>query len=185
MIAAIRKLINISVIEADQLCSFSTIRKFQRKETVSRPGSHADSVFFIIEGILRVTVTDLDGNEHTIHFASENQFICDYSSFLEQKQSSYRLETIEPVKAVELPRKAIEWGYSNLSEGEKFGRLIAEFYFLYLDNRIKTLYTQTPRERYNGITKVFPNIHNRVPQHMIASYLGITPVHLSRLKNEK
>jgi pectate lyase len=81
-----------------------------------------------------------------------------------------------------LPRKSIEWGYSNMQEGQKLGRLIAEFYFIYHDNRIKNLYARTPLERYNALAEVFPNIHNRVPQHMIASYLGITPVHLSRLK---
>jgi hypothetical protein len=62
------------------------------------------------------------------------------------------------------------------------GRLIAEFYFVYQDNRVRNMYARTAKERYDGISKIFPNIHHRVPQHMIASYLGITPVHLSRLK---
>ena len=62
------------------------------------------------------------------------------------------------------------------------GRLIAEYYFIYQDNRIQNNYFRTPKERYDNITQVFPNIHNRVPQHMIASYLGITSIHLSRLK---
>jgi hypothetical protein len=69
-----------------------------------------------------------------------------------------------------------------LAQGEKLGRLVAEFYFLYHDHRIKNLYARTPKQRYDTLAEVFPNIHNRVPQHMIASYLGITPVHLSRLK---
>jgi hypothetical protein len=81
-----------------------------------------------------------------------------------------------------MPRSAVDWDYKNLKEGDKLGRLIAEFYFIYQDNRIKNLYARSAKERYDTITEVFPNIHNRVPQHMIASYLGITPVHLSRLK---
>ncbi|MCB0847724.1 MAG: Crp/Fnr family transcriptional regulator, partial [Bacteroidetes bacterium] len=83
-----------------------------------------------------------------------------------------------------LPRSSIEWGYQNLTQGDKLGRLIAEFYFIYQDNRINNRYIRSPRERYDSITEIFPNIHNRAPQHMIASYLGITPVHLSRLKKE-
>ena len=94
----------------------------------------------------------------------------------------YTLEALEDTRVTILPRSAIEWGYSHLNEGDKMGRLIAEFYFIYQDNRIKNQYIRTPKERYDSITDVFPNIHNRVPQHMIASYLGITPIHLSRLK---
>ena len=89
---------------------------------------------------------------------------------------------MENTKVIVIPRTAIEWGYSNLQEGEKLGRLIAEYYFIYLDTRIQHLYTLSPLERYNLMSKIFPNIHNRVPQHMIASYLGITSIHLSRLK---
>ena len=72
-----------------------------------------------------------------------------------------------------------------MENGNKLGRLIAEFYFIYQDARINNAYIRTPKERYDLITDVFPGIHQRVPQHMIASYLGITPIHLSRLKNNK
>jgi CRP-like cAMP-binding protein len=127
-------------------------------------------------------ITDKEGDEHTIHFALENQFISDYSNFMQKQPSFYTLQALEETEVVVVPRSAIEWGYKNLKEGEKMGRLIAEYYFIYQDNRIKNTYSRTPKERYDNITNVFPNIHNRVPQHMIASYLGITPVHLSRLK---
>jgi hypothetical protein len=92
---------------------------------------------------------------------------------------------MEETEVVVLPRNSVEWGYNVLKEGQKLGRLIAEFYFIFQDNRIKNMYLASPRERYENITKVFPNIHNRVPQHMIASYLNITSVHLSRLKKMK
>lgn len=94
----------------------------------------------------------------------------------------YTLQTLEETQVVVLPRAAIEWGYSNLKEGEKMGRLVAEYYYIYQDDRIKNNYVRTPKQRYDSISEVFPNIHNRVPQHMIASYLGISPIHLSRLK---
>ena len=64
------------------------------------------------------------------------------------------------------------------------GQLIAEGYFIYHDNRIRDIYFKSPKERYSTINDVFPNIHNRVPQHMISSYLGITPIHLSRLRKQ-
>ena len=178
----IKAMINISEEELDHFLSACFIKKFKRKEILSRPGVVPNEIFFINEGILRVIIEDRNATEHSIHFALENQFIADYSSFMLQKPSLYSLQALEETEVVVMPRSAIDWGYKHMKEGDKLGRLIAEFYFIYQDNRIKNLYARTPKERYDTITDVFPDIHNRVPQHMIASYLGITPVHLSRLK---
>ncbi len=157
-------------------------KHFPRKAIVAYPHKIPNEVFFVEKGIIRVLLHDQNGAEHTIHFALENQFICDYSAFMQKEVSIYTLEALESTEVVVLPRSTIDWGYKNLRQGDRMGRLIAEFYFIYQDNRIKNQYIRTPKERYDMITKVFPNIHNRVPQHMIASYLGITPIHLSRLK---
>jgi len=178
----IQHMIAISEAEMEGLLRDCYIKAFKRREVLSKPGIVPNEIFFINQGILRVIVTDREGTEHTIHFALENQFIADYSSFIQQQPALYTLQALEDMEVVVLPRSAIEWGYQNLAQGEKLGRLVAEYYFIYQDNRIKNLYARTPKERYDAIEEVFPSIHNRVPQHMIASYLGITPVHLSRLK---
>jgi CRP-like cAMP-binding protein len=177
-----KSMITISDTELDDFLCLTQEKSFKRNEIISKAGSTPNEIFFINKGIIRVMVTDLNGLEHTIHFALENQFIADYSNFILQQPSSYSLQTLEETEVVVLPRKAISWGYEHLEEGQKMGRLIAEYYFIYQDNRIKNTYIRTPKERYDMITEVFPNIHNRAPQHMIASYLGITPIHLSRLK---
>lgn len=178
----IRQMIKISDAELLDFLKQTSVKEYKRQQIVSPPDVIPNEIYFINRGMLRVTITDRSGTEHTIHFALENQFIADYSSFMLQQPSYYTLQALEASELLVLPRTAIEWGYRNLAEGQKLGRLIAEFYFIYQDNRIKNLYSRTPKERYDGITEIFPNIHNRVPQHMIASYLGITPVHLSRLK---
>jgi CRP-like cAMP-binding protein len=177
-----KQMISVSEEELNDFLSRTISRTFKRQETVSRPNVVPDEVFFIQKGLIRVLITDKEGVEHTIHFALENQFIADYSNFIQRQPSFYSLQALEETQVVVLPRSAIEWGYQHLKEGQKMGRLIAEFYFIYQDDRIKNLYARSPKERYDSISDVFPNIHNRVPQHMIASYLGISPVHLSRLK---
>ena len=181
-IQAIRQMIEISDGEMNDLFNRCITKKFKRYEIVSRPDIVPNEIFFINQGLIRVIVTDSEGTEHSLHFALENQFIADYSAFILKQPSIYTLQTEEETEAVVMPRAAIEWGYKNLKQGDRLGRLIAEYYFIYQDNRLKNLYARTPKERYDTITGVFPNIHNRVPQHMIASYLGITSVHLSRLK---
>lgn len=178
----ISQMISISEDELNEFLNQAITKTVKRQETVSRPNAIPNEIFFIKKGLIRVLITDNQGMEHTIHFAVENQFIADYSNFIQKLPSFYTLQAVEETQVVVFARSAIEWGYKNLNEGQKMGRLIAEFYFIYQDDRIKNMYSRTPKQRYDLITDVFPNIHNRVPQHMIASYLGITPVHLSRLK---
>lgn len=178
----VKQMIDVSEDELNDFLSGAITKNFKRQEIISRPASIPNEIFFINKGIIRVLITDNEGTEHTLHFALENQFIADYSNFIQQQPSIYSLQTLEETEVVILPRSAIEWGYKNLKEGQKMGRLIAEYYFIYQDDRIKNNYVRTPKQRYDSITEVFPNIHNRVAQHMIASYLGITPIHLSRLK---
>lgn len=175
-------MINISNEEMSSFLHNAVYKNYKRNEIVSRPHFVPNEIFFINKGILRVLITDNEGTEHTIHFALENQFIVDYSAFLKMETSHYCLQALEETELIAIPRSSINWGYQNMQEGQKMGRLIAEYYYIYQDERIKNTYIRSPKERYDSITEVFPNIHNRVPQHMIASYLGITSVHLSRLK---
>ncbi len=181
---AIKSMITLSEPDLTAFLSRCHPQNYTKKQVLSPPGQIPGEIFFIVKGIVRVVIVDAKGNEHTIHFALENQFIADYSAFMLKQKSTYTIEAIEDTETVIMPRAAIDWGYTNLTQGDKLGRLIAEFYFIYQDNRIKNLYARTPKQRYESIADVFPNIHNRAPQHMIASYLGITPVHLSRLKKQ-
>lgn len=178
----IKSMIDITDDELNDLLCRCIVKSFKSYEVVSRPGVVPNEIFFINTGLIRVIVGDVNQHEQSLHFALENQFIADYSAFILKQPSLYTLQTEEETETVIMPRSAVEWGYKNLRQGDRLGRLIAEFYFIYQDNRLKNLYARTPKERYDTIIDIFPNIHNRVPQHMIASYLGITSVHLSRLK---
>ena len=180
----IRQMISISDEEMKAFIGMCYKKEFKKKAIISEDEKFIEEVYFIEKGIIRVKIDDIQGREHTTHFAIENQFIADYNAFLTGKKSRYQLQAIENTSVIVLPKAAIEWGYKHLKKVEKLGRLIAEFYFKYLDTRIQHLYTLTPRERYDLMSDIFPNIHNRVPQHMIASYLGVTPVHLSRIKKQ-
>ena len=181
---AIRQMIDITDTELNYLLAEVQVKQYNKKAAVSVPNTVPNHIYFINSGTLRLIITDNAGNEHTTHFAIENQFVADYSAFMLQQTSVYTLQAIEDTEVCIIPRAAIEWGYQNLKQGDRLGRLIAEYYFVYQDNRIKNMYARTPKERYDLMADIFPGIHNRAPQHMIASYLGITPIHLSRLKKQ-
>lgn len=182
MATAIRQMISITDQEGAEFLSRCYAKTFPAKSWLGEQGTVANEIFFLVSGITRSVIVDHAGEEHTIHFSLENQFICDYTSFMARTPATNSIQAVEQTEVVVLPRPAIEWGYAHLRQGDRLGRLIAEYYFVYFDSRLKNQYLYTPAQRYENITKVFPNIHNRVPQHMIASYLGVSPVHLSRLK---
>ncbi len=133
----IGSLISISEEEMNAFLKFGSTKTFKRQEVISFPGNVPNELYFIVKGITRTVITDNSGTDHTLHFALENQFIVDYSSFLLQKPSVYSLQALEETQVIVLPREAIEWGYLHLKEGQKLGRLIAENYFIYQDERIK------------------------------------------------
>jgi CRP-like cAMP-binding protein len=178
----IRQMIAVSDHELDELLRSCEVKTVPRKTVLSSPGKVPQEIYFINRGLIRVIINDNAGTDHSLHFALEGQFIADYSAFILKQPSLYTLQTEEETELVVMPRAAIDWGYAHMTQGDRLGRLIAEYYFIYQDNRLKNFYARTPKERYDAISEIFPNIHNRVPQHMIASYLGISSVHLSRLK---
>ncbi len=181
----IRSMIEVSEEDLDKFLEYSFIKTFKRKSLLCPSDVIPHEIFFVNSGLVRVIAMDSKGVEHSTHFTMENQFITDYSAFLLKQPSVYALQALEDTEVVVLPRKAIEQGYEEMEKGDRLGRLIAEGYFIYFDNRIKDLYFRSPKERYDIMSTVFPDIHNRVPQHMIASYIGISPIHLSRLKKEE
>jgi len=180
---AISSYIDISEKEWNDYSKKFNVKSFQRNELILRSGEICKNVFFINSGILRVFFTDSNGYEQTFHFAIENTFVTDYESFLNKTKSTYSIQALENSETVVMSFNMLHEGYTNLKNGEKLGRKLAEEYFFLFSNKIKSLYTMAPLERYQKMNVVFPGILQRVPQHYIASYLNITPVHLSRLKS--
>ena len=113
---SIGSMINITDDEFASFSQFCHAKTYDRHDIISKPGSVPNEIYFIIDGLIRVTVTDQDAIEHTIHFALENQFIADYSAFMLAQKSMYTLQALEETSTIVLPREAINWGYENLKE---------------------------------------------------------------------
>jgi CRP-like cAMP-binding protein len=159
------------------------VKEFKKKSIVLNEGNVCRDVFFINSGLLRVYFVDNNGEEKTFHFALENTFATDYESFLKVIPANYSIQAMEDTQVVSMSLEMLQEGYEKLRYGEKLGRQLAEDYFFMFNNKIQSFYTRTSLERYNDLTTKFPEIFQRVPQHYIASFLNISPVHLSRLKN--
>ena len=175
--------IDINNDEWNYYSSMFRLKKVKKKEIILNEGSICNNVFFVEKGLLRIYFVDRDGEEKTFHFSLENTFAADYESFLKQIPSNYSIQALEDTSLILMSLDMLQDGYTKLQYGEKLGRLIAEDYFFIFNDKIQSIYTKTPIERYYNLNKKFPEILQRIPQHYIASYLNISSVHLSRLKN--
>ena len=174
--------IKINDDEWNHFSSMIRFKKFRKNEIILSEGSLTTNVYFVLNGVLRTYFTDTEGNEKTFHFSTENNFATDYEGFLKGTTSQYSIQALEDTYVALMSLDMLKDAYQTLRYGEKLGRILAEDHFFLWSDRIKDIYMLTPLERYNNMRRQFPNILQRVPQHYIASYLNITPVHLSRLK---
>jgi CRP-like cAMP-binding protein len=178
-------LISITPGEINAFSSVLKIRNYQKKEFLLEQGSICKEIFFINSGLTRNIITNAKGKEITTHFTLENKYSTEYASFLKQRPASCSIQALETVEAVVITKEALQYGYEHIKEGDKLGRLIAEHYFMMIADKVEEIYADDILERFDKLNDTFPGIDQRVPQHMIASFLGITAVHLSRLRSSR
>lgn len=160
------------------------LKHLKKKDLFVESGHICKEVGFILTGSLRYLHVK-DGAEITAYFSFENDLASSYKSFLTQKAS---LVSVEATENTEL----IVFSYSDykillhdsrvMLRMEQFGRMVAEALICCYEDRVFSFVTQTPEERYLQLLKSGKDILNRIPQHYIANYLGITPVSLSRIR---
>jgi CRP-like cAMP-binding protein len=162
--------------------SFSNI---QKGEIVQLPNEHNHKIIRVISGILRMYVVDDKGKEHIYMFAPEGWTLSDFMAIADSKASIFFIDAIENSK-IEIITKGINEKLPNTFDEhtsqtiDLMGRRIAT-----LQNRVVMLLSYSALDRYKQFLSTYPDIVNRVPQKMIASYLGITPQALSKIRGKK
>jgi CRP-like cAMP-binding protein len=157
------------------------VKKLKRRELFFREGEVCKQVAFINTGCLRYYYV-IDGEERTGQFFFENSFYTDYESFLAQKPSTQNIEALEKTQLLLLKRTDLYTLYEQNPKFERFGRLMAENAYLGLRHRNTQLLNLSPEERYLELIRERPKVMERIPQHYIASYLGIQAPSLSRIR---
>ena len=177
----LKQLIGLTNEEFDVFLGCLQFQKLKRKEVLIAEGDICRYAYFIKKGCLRY-FHNVDGEEITGQFFFENGWYTDYESFLLQKPSKQNIDALEPTELILLPKSELLKLYITIPKFEKFGRIMAENAFLGLRNRTELLTQQSAEERYLRLMKERPKVIERVPQHYIASYLGIKPPSLSRIR---
>lgn len=180
----LRDEIGLEPHEIDRFIQKLVLKEFQPKQELIRAGAIARGIYFINAGLLR-TYHLLDGKEITTYFACDHQFISTYSSFIEQKPSFEVLEAVEESKVYELTHSSLMELYEESSKFEKLGRILAERNYLCILDRTIMMQTKTAKDKYLDFIETYDKkIVQRIPQHQIASFLGITPESLSRIRKQ-
>jgi len=157
------------------------VKHLKKGEILLNEGQVCDYVVFINKGAFRL-YSLRDGQEYNTEFFFENVFFGDYVSFLTDEKAKESIQAIEASTILILKRKDLYHFYKTINNFVNFGRLIAEHLFIEMASKNDDLLLITYEERYKKLVKERPEVIQRVPQYMIASYLGITPEALSRIR---
>ncbi len=172
-------------LETAQTCSgFYTSKNIGKNEFLLREGEVCNVTFFVEKGLLRMYSIDKNGKEHIIQFAPEKWLISDRSSLYFNEKSKYYIEAVEESEIILLKKdffNNINLAFPDTVENND---LLLQKHIRNLQNRVNSLLAETAEERYMNFIKMYPDILLRVPQWMVASYLGITPESLSRVRKE-
>ncbi|MBU8881998.1 Crp/Fnr family transcriptional regulator [Kaistella sp. DKR-2] len=171
--------------EAVTKCSsFYETRKVAKNEFLLQEGEVCNGTYFVEKGLLRMYSIDKNGKEHIIQFAPEKWLMSDRSSLYFNEKSKYYIEAVEESEILLLKSDFftnINMEFPNTAENND---LLLQKHIRNLQNRVNSLLAETAEERYMNFIKMYPDILFRVPQWMVASYLGITPESLSRVRKE-
>jgi CRP/FNR family transcriptional regulator, anaerobic regulatory protein len=157
-------------------------RRFLKKgEFLVQAGEVCNYVSFINCGSLRVFM-EVDHQEINKHFFFEHEYASDYCSFLTRIPGRLNIKALENAELMELSYDSVQLLYERFPVWQKYGRLIAENLYIHVANRTQELLLRTPEEMYINLVENQSPIIARIPQHYIASYLGIQPESLSRIR---
>ncbi|MBB1193673.1 Crp/Fnr family transcriptional regulator [Flavobacterium sp. SOK18b] len=168
-----------------ELCkTFFIPKKLRKKQVLLQEGDVCIYNAFVEKGILRSYFLDEKGNEHTVQFAIEGWWITDLSSFLTNSHSIYTIEALEDSELLLLTTEAREALMDQIPMFERYQRLLLQNAYIANQARINSTLTETAEEKFIKLGKAYPGIVQRVPQHMLASYLGFTAETLSRIRKQ-
>ncbi|MFP9112697.1 Crp/Fnr family transcriptional regulator [Flavobacterium sp. RHBU_3] len=156
----------------------------KKNTALLNPGEICRNIYFTDSGCLRVFNLDKNGIEHNVLFCPENWWATDIASFSSQKPASYGISALEDSFVFFISHSNLQKLYEEVPKLERFFRIMTENGFALYQNRLNSNLSKTAEERYRLFQKLYPSLEQRITQKHIASYLGITPVFLSMLRNK-
>lgn len=168
-------------IDVSKLDSQLRNRTIGKGDYLFREGEICPFIGFIIKGCFRIFILK-DGKEITFDFFVENRPIGDYESYFRKQPTQFYIQAIEPSEILILNDVCLRLLFEEPPNGQRLQRIVVENLFFRFRDKLLSLYLDEPEERYRHLLQTAPDLLRRIPQYYLASYLGIEPESLSRLK---
>ncbi|MBN9351375.1 MAG: Crp/Fnr family transcriptional regulator [Chitinophagaceae bacterium] len=159
-------------------------KKLRRKRLLFGEGDVCKYTAFVEKGLLRSYVIDEKGAEHVLQFSLEGWWTADLASFLTEEPSMYNIEALEDCELLLISKPSWDLLLEKVPAFERYFRILIQNNLIVTQRRLIASFSNTAEEKYQKLIENFPHILQRVPQHMIASYLGITRETLSRVRGQ-
>jgi CRP-like cAMP-binding protein len=159
-------------------------KKVRKKQYLLQAGDKAEFSIFVTKGCLRSYSVDDAGEEHIVQFALAGWWIGDTSAFLTNEPASYHIDALEDTEVLLFEREEVDKLFDLVPMFERYMRLLLQGNYVAMHKRLVSAISTTAEEKYLRMQKQYPDIMQRVPQHMIASYLGLKPETLSRIRKK-
>ncbi len=170
--------------EEELIRTYLTPKKLRKKQYLLQEEDVCKAIAFVEKGALREYTVDEGGNEHIIQFALEGWTISDLYSFLTGEPATYNIDALEEAELVLISKSAHEELLQKITKYETYTRLNITGAYIAMQRRLTSIISSPLEQRYTNFTALYPNIVQRVPQHMIASYMGLQPETLSRIRRK-
>lgn len=184
LISYIQKHVELSDEDIAYLSSKLTSRRYLKGQYILQQGDVCRTSSFIIKGCTKMFYVDDDGQEHIIMLGIEDWWVSDIGSFINQAPSDFNIQCLEDTHLIQFHFDSNEEIYTKVPKLERFFRKILERGLAAAQKRIIRNLSMTAKERYLIFRQNYPSIEQRIPQYMVASYLGITKEFLSKIKKQ-
>ncbi|PCJ67252.1 MAG: cyclic nucleotide-binding protein [Bacteroidetes bacterium] len=180
----LNKYVEVSEIDFKKILSFFDSRSFSKKEIIVEAGSKCDLNHFVVQGCIHMFFIDDKGTERTIQIAIENWWMTDFLAYHNRGETDFYIRAIENTQILSITHEKQEQLLNQFPKIEKYFRTIYQISYGASLMKIKYLYDLSKEEIYFHFTEQFPEFAQRVPQYLIASFLGLTPEYVSEIRKK-
>ena len=190
MFSELRKNLNrtvgyeISEAELDAFCDMFFPKKVERKTLLTDIGQYCKYLYFINKGSAQLYYINEKGEKVSIQFGIESYWMTDLYSFLTGKPGIYAVETLEDCELLLFNKSNYEEALDNIPFVDRYFRILTQNAYVAMQYRITKTNSEAAEHRYQEFVQLFPHFVQRIPQYLIASYLGIKPQSLSRIRRK-
>ncbi|AXY73424.1 Crp/Fnr family transcriptional regulator [Paraflavitalea soli] len=181
--ASVAKYVQLTEVEKEIFHGLLKHKKVKKKQFLLQEGEVCAFENFIIKGCIRLYFIDKEGVETILYFAVENWWVSDLASFMDQTPSNQFIETLEDCELLQLDYRSKNELLEKVPKMEKYYRILLQRSMGVLQQRFYANVSQTAEERYLAFLEKYPQVVQRVPQHQIARYIGVSPEFLSKVKS--